>query len=113
LTNGATRTSGDADRELNGGGIFCELTSVSISNCIFVQNSASTSGGGAYGGAVRDSTFKNCTATGFGSDGGGAIWAVLNNCTFLTNSSTGRGGGAASCTAAACVFTANASQTGG
>ncbi|MFO1513371.1 MAG: hypothetical protein U1F83_10735 [Verrucomicrobiota bacterium] len=52
VTNGTT--SG------NGGGVFCELPGLVVSNCVLTGNSATSgSGGGVYGG-----TIKNCILRG-------------------------------------------------
>jgi hypothetical protein len=66
LTQGATRSSGDSDRERSGGGAWRE-TSGALSNCALSGNSASSGGGS--------------------SDG------TLNNCTLTDNSATLSGGG--------------------
>ena len=52
LTNGATRRAGDADRELNGGGLWCESPSAIASNCVIVGNSAANYGAGVYAGTT-------------------------------------------------------------
>ena len=69
LTNGATRTASNDEREQNGGGVFCASTNATLTNCVIIGNSA---GGG-----------------------GGAFQGTLNNCTLTSNSATGWGGGAA------------------
>ncbi|HXP61748.1 MAG TPA: hypothetical protein VN829_14735, partial [Dongiaceae bacterium] len=64
LTNGATRAAGDADLEQSSGGLWCESTSVMISDCVIAGNS-----GAGYCGGVYSGTLTNCTiAT---NDGGG------------------------------------------
>ena len=70
LTNGATQTSGDDDRNRSGGGVWCESASAVVSNCVLLGNSA-TYGGGAYFG-----TLNNCTLTGNSAydGGGGLLW---------------------------------------
>ena len=69
LTNGATRTASNDEREQYGGGVFCASTNATLTNCVIIGNSA---GGG-----------------------GGAFQGTLNNCTLTSNSATGWGGGAA------------------
>src|SRR6266850_3967477 len=44
LTNGATRTAGDAQRERSGGGVWCESTNAIISACLLLGNSAAVNG---------------------------------------------------------------------
>jgi hypothetical protein len=141
LTNGAslagfTMTNGWAD---SGGGIYCESTSATVSNCVLVNNGANE-GGGAYGGTLVNcvltnnqafggdgggaygSTLTNCTLTGnsayaqgqAGASGGGTSESILNNCTLTGNSADYDGGGAAFCALNNCVLTANtAGRNGG
>jgi hypothetical protein len=80
LTNGATRSAGDAYLEQSGGGLWCE-TNAAAPNCVLTGNAAYNLGGGAYGG-----TLYNCTLTNnFAGHGGGASDATLNNCTLAGN----------------------------
>ena len=109
LTNGATRSSGDVDREQNGGGVWCEGSGV-LSNCVLTGNSASSSGGGAYNG-----TFYNCTLSDNSAsyEGGGADYGTLYNCILIGNSA-GNGGGVSGSTLYNCTLTGNsASGSGG
>ncbi len=46
LTNGATRSWGDWFSEESGGGVWCESSSVVISNCVLTGNLADSEGGG-------------------------------------------------------------------
>jgi PKD repeat protein len=108
LTNGATRTAGDREREQSGGGVWCASTNEVLTNCVLTGNSASEVGGGAYGG-----TLVNCTLTGnWGYYGGGACDATLNNC-LLTDNRADIGGGAATCTLNNCALTGNSADIGG
>ncbi len=81
-----------------GGGIYCEFSSPTISNCVIVDCGAEVGGGiGAVGGApvLSDCTIRQCTAGGFGSAStggrGGAIAligtsdAAIANCTIEDN----------------------------
>lgn len=110
LTHGATRSSGDASRERNGGGAWCVSVSAVMSNCVLTGNLANSCGGGAYGGTLND-----CTVTGNASaagGGGGAYYATLNNCT-LTGNSAPEGGGAYGGTLNNCALADNSASTAG
>jgi hypothetical protein len=59
LTDGATRRAGDLNEEQSGGGVWCESTGSTISNCVITANAASCQGGGAYQGMLL-----NCVLSG-------------------------------------------------
>jgi PKD repeat protein len=109
LANGATRSSGDIEQELNGGGIWCASVNASVSNCVLSGNSADFFGGGA-----RSGTFNNCMFVGnwCSFEGGGASGGVCNNCIF-SNNSAAFGAGGQSITASNCVFNSNVASQGG
>lgn len=87
LTNGATRGTGDSTLEQSGGGVWCQLGSAIISNCVLVGNWATNYGGGVYQG-----TLNNCSLAGNTAYfGGGAYNAVLNNCIVISNTAVGPG----------------------
>ena len=90
LTNGATRASGAADQETSGGGVFCESSAATVTNCVLAGNSAHHQGGGAYAG-----TLNNCALAGnlANNYGGGAFNATLNHCTLTRNAAKNYGGG--------------------
>ncbi len=110
LTNGATRTGGDAEEEWSGGGIWCASAKAIVTNCTVRGNSANTAGGGAWSG-----TLNNCTLSGnsAGIFGGGAEHGTLNNCKLSGNSAM-MGGGAHEGTLNNCTLSGNsASYIGG
>jgi hypothetical protein len=114
---GFTLTNGYAG---NGGGVYCESASAVLLNCVVSGNTATSVGGGAYGGTLNNCTLTGNTASGhwgprgiFGGSpyyvsgaGGGAYNCTLNNCTLLGNSANS-GGGAAYSTLYNCALTAN------
>lgn len=108
LTNGATRSGGNVDRERGGGGAWCE-SSGTLSNCVITGNSANRYGGGVYRG-----TLNNCILAGNSSGrwGGGAFYCVLNNCTLSGNSSY-YGGGTVDGTLNNCIMYYNNSASTG
>ncbi len=81
VLSGFTLTNGNVPGSGNGGGVYCESTSVTITNCVLIDNNAGT-GGGAEGG-----TLNNCTLTGNSAAnvGGGADSSILNNCDLRGN----------------------------
>lgn len=109
MLTGFTLTNGNVDRFVAGGGIYCHSSSVTVSNCIVVDNFA-------FGGAgVHRGTLSHCRLIRnkgvFG--GGGADYAVLNECELISNWCQG-GGGALSCTLNNCVLVGNgAGEHGG
>jgi len=108
LTNGATRDSGDTEREQSGGGVWSESINAVVTNCTLIGNSANANGGGA-----RYGTLNNCTLTANSAQlGGGAHYSTLNNCT-LTGNPAYYGGGAHYSTLNNCTLTGNSAHLGG
>ena len=108
LTQGATRSSGNSDREQKGGGAWCE-TSGALSNCVLSGNSASYYGGGAYYGMLNHCTLSGNSAS---VAGGGAYGSTLNHCTLSSNSAS-YGGGADSGVLNYCTLSGNSASDGG
>ncbi len=115
LRNGVANDAAPNER---GGGIYCNLTSPTISNCIFSQNNA-VAGGAFYanGGFPK---LENCQFNGntSGGSGGGAMYLnnttfTVNNCVFDSNNSGFNGGAIyavnTAVTATQCAFIDNTS----
>src|SRR5262249_35824938 len=105
LTNGCARTNGNAITEQSGGGVWCEVTSARIHNCVIPGNSAADWGGGVFRGTLISCLLTNTTA----SYGGGAASNILVICTLFTNTAAYNnnnnfGGGAYYSTLTGCVL---------
>ncbi len=111
LTRGATRNSGDPDREASGGGAWCE-SGASVSNCVLTGNAAGYGGGGAYSGTFTGCTFSTNTVFGGREWGGGAWKSLLNACTLADNTAY-IGGGAFASTLNNCLAIGNSASYGG
>ena len=135
LTNGGAFLNGPVTREVCGGGVYCEASGVTVSNCVFSGNTAAGLGGAAFqgtlvncvlsnstainGGGAASNTLVNCTLSqnqATGNYGGGAFYGTLTNCLLagnLMSGTTGGGGGAGYSTLSGCVVSNNAAVTGG
>ena len=131
LTNGATRVSGDASHECNGGGIWCESVSAVIFNCALRRNAASSAGGGVCYGWVINCTLDgnragstgggtllcsliNCALSGNTANAGGGVeGGNLYSCALISNSAALYGGGSENSTLNNCTFTGNSGPFGG
>jgi len=92
LTNGATLANGNLEMDQAGGGAWCESTSVTLSNCVLIGNSAFF-GGGAYRGSMYNCLVNSNSATGNMFGCGGAYQSTLYNCTLTGNSANSFAGG--------------------
>ncbi len=136
VRGGATRNTGNY---LFGGGILGAISNavpVSIVvNCIITNNSAVTSGGGAYaanlnnckvvnnsaapsansgrGGGAASCNLKNCLVTGnsAGDGGGGTYSGTARNCAIIGNSAYVEGGGVYSGSLTNCTLTQNSTTS--
>jgi len=107
LRNGATRATGIA-QEFTGGGVYCESTAATISDCIFTANY------GYWGGAAGFGSLWNCTITNnSGVWGGGTYASVLNNCLVISNSASDVGGGLYTTLGTNCTVVGNYAYSGG
>jgi hypothetical protein len=128
LTNGATRNSGDNNKERSGAGVWSESTNSMICNCTLTTDLANFNGGGAYSGILSNCTLIHNSAS--PDKGGGAYASVLNNCIISSNANTGviscvlsnctlsgnsgaDGGGAIFCVLNRCILTNNSAFSGG
>jgi hypothetical protein len=98
LTGGSTHSWGD-EKDLGGGGVWCEYTA-SVSNCVITANSAGY-GGGALGGRLFWCTISGNAAIGRGTAldeytacGGGTYSVRLQNCVLKGNRAEVGGGDA-------------------
>ena len=122
ILEGFTITGGNAT---NGGGMYCENSSPTVTNCILSGNSASGffSGGGGMYCENSNPMVTNCTFSGNSafSSGGGMVNRVssnptITNCTFNDNSADWGGGMqnySSSPIVTNCKFTRNTATTGG
>jgi hypothetical protein len=102
---GFTLTNGAA---YQGGGVWCETTTATLSNCVFTGNYAQW-GGGAFGGTLDGCRLSLNVAT-YG--GGGAVHSTLNHC-VLTSNSAYQGGAAFNATLSQSTIDHNSAVFGG
>ena len=120
LTNGATRKSGDANKEQGGGGIWCETNNVLValvSNCVITVNSAQAFGGGVCNGTLLGCTLAGNSVIGYSpasilGAGGGAFAATLTHCAVSGNKAY-YGAGVSRCTLNQCLIAGNWGKYGG
>lgn len=106
----ATRDSemSDGFTERSGGGIYCESSGASVSNCVLVLNSAANWGGGAYSGTLINCLISNNSAMLLG---GGVCAATLSGCNISGNWVQNFGGGVQYCVLTNCILTGNTAET--
>lgn len=112
LTGGATRQAlNSSDPDGDGGGVFAESETATLTNCIVSANAASDDGGGAYGGTHVNSLFVGNSA----AKGGGVSFSqnsgALYSCT-LTDNTAAQGGGAYLGVASNCILIGNRKGSG-
>jgi hypothetical protein len=108
-----------------GGGVRCENSTPTFTNCKFSGNSTPSNGGGMYCDSSNP-LLTNCTFSGNGDvstlDGGGMYCVnsspTLTNCMFLENSTAAYGGGiscesGSSPTLTNCTISGNSASSGG
>jgi len=123
VIGGFTITGGSA---VDGGGVFCETSSLALVHCNLSGNSAARRGGGFYciGGGPRIShcTFSDNAAWTANDSYGGAVYcsgcsAMFTDCAFLSNWASYCGGGlqcqSSSATVSRCTFLENSANYGG
>ena len=87
LTHGATRSSGDSDREQSGGGAWCEISGA-LSNCVLSGNSASIWRRVVWRHAEQLRASRAIRLP----TGGGSYCGTLNNCMLSGNSASAAAG---------------------
>jgi hypothetical protein len=107
LTNGHTRTSGDALKDCSGGGAYA-IGGV-LDSCIINGNGATQDAGGILGGTVNKCVIMGNTA----DAGGGISGGTLYNCLIAGNTAAQNGGGANGGTLNNCTVCGNTASSGG
>jgi formylglycine-generating enzyme required for sulfatase activity len=118
--SGLTITNGHT---VDGGAIYCSVSSPTINNCVFTGNVSQYWGGAMSNNWGSNPAVTNCTFSGnsAGNDGGGVYnersSPTFLNCTFIGNSAGIDGGGMlndrSSPTLTNCTFSGNSAYTGG
>lgn len=104
IINGATLMTNsiyvDVSPVTTGGGVYCESTNSTVSNCVLAGNAAYAAGGGASRGTYSYCTFSNNVTAGSGGGASGTYvglgLCILSHCTLSSNTAS-LGGGAADC----------------
>jgi hypothetical protein len=123
ILDGFTISSGNANG--NGGGMYNNAGSPTVTNCMFIENLAAGSGGGIYNGFHSNPSVTNCIFNGnLAFDYGGGMYngnyssPLVTNCTFSQNYVNIYGGGMCNdhhCypTITNCTFAANTAENDG
>ncbi|MBL8880078.1 MAG: right-handed parallel beta-helix repeat-containing protein [Phycisphaerales bacterium] len=97
--------TGDPPFDVNGGGMYIEIGTPRIRNCLFSNNSANRAGGGiyineqAYPVISYSLIFENCVPGNCGNCGGGGIYTeggsypYITNCAIFDNTAPASNGG--------------------
>ena len=105
LDGGHTLDSGTWPYDTSGGGIHCLRDgSASVTNCIIINGSSSSSGGGTHRGEFFNCVISNNIA---GHTGGGSYISDLQDCRVVENQSVSSGGGFYSGNITRCVIRGN------
>ena len=102
ILDGLTIRAGNADGPYpndRGGGMFNESGSPTLTNCTFIDNSASDSGGGMYSNSGNP-LLSNCTFSRNSAENGAGLYGsdgTITNCTIADNTAAVHGGGISSC----------------
>ncbi len=108
----------------NGGGIYCDESSPTLTDCIFLNNTANGDGGGAFFGDGTSPVLEGCEVLGNESAFGGGLYfwdnamPTITGCTVDGNTAVSHGGGIyarndSSPTIDACIISHNESARGG
>ena len=112
LTNGATRSEG-ASGDKYGGGVYCQSTAATISNCVIVSNLAYGASAGVYQGTLYNCQVTNNESLGYPA---GAYRSILYNCTIANNKITSGtyfyGLAVQACTLSNCTISGNIGGNG-
>ena len=134
--SGFTLTNGTAVNGQSGGGVWCDSTNITVTNCVLIANAGNGARSGTLNNctlignsqeAAEGSVLNNCTISANGRGAlystlnncvvssnyvGGASYCTLNNCTLVGNSA-GEGGGAYYCSLTNCTLTGNSASSSG
>lgn len=97
LTNGATLlATTPLNDNKDGGGVYCQSTNSTISNCVIIGNTCGRLGGGALAGTLYNCLITSNYLATASTWGGGAYGSVLYSC-IVSNNYAETGGGASAC----------------
>ncbi|MCK4563544.1 MAG: right-handed parallel beta-helix repeat-containing protein, partial [Verrucomicrobia bacterium] len=95
ITNGSVNGSTpDGGWETEGGGVNCSGLNPVVHNCILIDNSAKSYGGGMMRGTAKNCVFSNNSVTDNYGYGGGMYQGAAENCLLVGNTANYYGGGA-------------------